>query len=606
MKKTASEPYFYRTTTKDLGHKINLDSLISFINLYEKVVYRNIKLNMGDSYVKEVRPLLDLVDRLRDIGVNKEVSLPQIVVMGDQSSGKSSVLQSISGIPFPRGSGLVTRCPLELRMKKASNADESWSAEVSIRWDLPQPPEAGAAHDIHDLMEKIKIMSELIAQRGKNGFSHHSVSIKITARDSPDLTLIDLPGIVRTTTAGQDNAVIYQVNEMINQYISLPNTIILAVIPSNQDIATVDILERAIQVDPTGSRTIGVLTKPDLIGPGSEDEVVQVLLNIRKPLKLGYIMVKNVSQKQLNESISVEEARQDEITFFQKHPVFSKYHDQHLFGVENLTNVLTKLLATHIRRTLPAVMQEVRVLLTQSKEELTQLGPAPPSDGREIQSVLVKKIYHYCQVLRHSSRGEYRDKSGILAKSADYRLHAKTSKFFKQMQDHILDLRPDFTENTKPAWKLLEDEMQSQKGRELPGFLNTHVFASCIVTLVEEWRQHVDECSSDIIASAIKVATSLSQILFAEFPLLQEKIDQLTVQMIDQTADKLRDSLENLIAREQDPFTTQEVLLEVVNSIRFRTFDTILRQIMDSTDVKAMGDNKYLMEEDVKKRLGKS
>ena len=97
--------------------------------------------------------------------------------------------------------------------------------------------------------------------------------VKLVSPESPDLTVVDLPGIIRTATAGQGANVISDVNQLIQQYLAQERTIILAVIPSNQDIATVDILERAQQVDPHGVRTIGVLTKPDLISPGSEDEV---------------------------------------------------------------------------------------------------------------------------------------------------------------------------------------------------------------------------------------------------------------------------------------------------------------------------------------------
>ena len=92
---------------------------------------------------------------------------------------------------------------------------------------------------------------------------------------------------VRTVTEGQNPQVIVEVNNLIEAYLAQSRTIILAVVPSNVDVATVDILERAQNVDPTGERTIGVLTKPDLIDRGSEAEVVQVLTNVRKPLKLG-------------------------------------------------------------------------------------------------------------------------------------------------------------------------------------------------------------------------------------------------------------------------------------------------------------------------------
>lgn len=252
--------------------------------------------------------------------------MPQICVMGDQSSGKSSVLEALSGIPFPRGTGLVTRCPIRMVMKRA-RADETWSALVSTSVNTNPV----AARDIQELNIIIdRLMQELCA--GPNNFSTESVVVELISPDACDLTVVDLPGIIRTITAGQSKSAIEQVNRMIKSYLMDKRTIILAVIPANQvsacfscniklsinlsnqyfvlqDIATVDILERAQTVDPGGERTIGVLTKTDLIGPGNEEEVIAVVNNIRKPLALGYVMVKNRSQKEITDKITTAKAR---------------------------------------------------------------------------------------------------------------------------------------------------------------------------------------------------------------------------------------------------------------------------------------------------------
>jgi interferon-induced GTP-binding protein Mx1 len=127
---------------------------------------------------------------------------------------------------------------------------------------------------------------------GQRPSSRCRVIVRVFAPGVPDLTLVDLPGIVRTTTAGQSSRVIREVDEMIQEYIRMERTVILAVIPANQDIATVDVLERAHKVDPDGVRTIGILTKADLVSPGGEDETMAVLRNVRKPLRLGYVIVK--------------------------------------------------------------------------------------------------------------------------------------------------------------------------------------------------------------------------------------------------------------------------------------------------------------------------
>jgi len=204
------------------------------------------------------------------VGLEQDVAIPQIAVVGDQSAGKSSVLEAISGIPFPRGSGLVTRCATQIIMKRC-HVDE-WSGYISILWkdnpDRPQPDICGPI-EIDEVGDRINELTQLII--GPDGdFSDHTISIEVQSPSVPDLTIVDLPGIIRTTTQGQDPATIEKVNSLIEDYISRERTVILAVIPSNVDIATVGILELAKNHDPQGQRTIGVLTKPDLVDKGAE------------------------------------------------------------------------------------------------------------------------------------------------------------------------------------------------------------------------------------------------------------------------------------------------------------------------------------------------
>ena len=210
-------------------------------------------------------------------------------------------MQSLCGVPFPSGSGLVTRCPTQLILtKSAPNAP--WKAKVTVNYKeqgRSQPPGTGPVGSVQELCGVISTLTNTLTKGLTNSFSSDMIVIELSSPESPDLTIIDLPGIIRTTTSGQNVAVVREINDLIDSYIIQENTIILAVIPSNQDIATIDILERASKGDPSGARTLGVLTKPDLIGDGNEEELVQVLNNIRKPLLLGYVMVKNLNQKEV-------------------------------------------------------------------------------------------------------------------------------------------------------------------------------------------------------------------------------------------------------------------------------------------------------------------
>jgi interferon-induced GTP-binding protein Mx len=140
--------------------------------------------------------------------------MPQICVMGDQSSGKSSVLEALSGIPFPRGSGLVTRCPIRMVMKRS----RQWSALVSTSTN----PQTTPAKDIEELRLLIdQKMQELCSANNNNNnnsnnnnsnFSTDTVIVELISPDACDLTVVDLPGIIRTVTAGQSVESIRQVN----------------------------------------------------------------------------------------------------------------------------------------------------------------------------------------------------------------------------------------------------------------------------------------------------------------------------------------------------------------------------------------------------------
>ena len=211
----------------------------------------------------------------------------------------------------------MTRCPVRLVMRSAPEWSCSVSTTSSTQTITPKSPD--------DLTAIILRLTETLTQ-GQKELSSDAIIIRLSSPESPDLTVIDLPGIVRTETSERGVRVIKHINNLINHYLEEDRTIILAIIPANQDIATIDILERARIVDPAGERTIGVLTKPDLIGPGNEEEVVAVLRNIRKPLKLGFVMVKNRSQAQVEEGLSCQTVADDEETFFQNNYTTHQLH----------------------------------------------------------------------------------------------------------------------------------------------------------------------------------------------------------------------------------------------------------------------------------------
>ena len=248
------------------------------------------------SLEKDFRVWLDFLNEIRSIGVDDDFGIPQIAVIGDQSSGKSSLLSSLSGIPFPRGSGLVTRMPIIITLQtksrdRTTSDQDEWEAETSVVLNSNRDksgvnevgidseyPGSGRVYSPDALAQNLSKLMQLLTKNSKNGFSSDTILVKVSSFNVPNLILVDLPGIVRTTTVGQSINVISEIDEILNSFMRQPRTIILAVIPANQDIATVDVLERAQRFDPKGMRTIGVITKVDLVESTAEGEVSGVFI----------------------------------------------------------------------------------------------------------------------------------------------------------------------------------------------------------------------------------------------------------------------------------------------------------------------------------------
>jgi interferon-induced GTP-binding protein Mx len=500
--------------------------------------------------------------------------------MGDQSSGKSSVLEAISGIPFPRGSGLVTRCATQLTMKSAPEG-YPWRAHVSVGWDRPQPAAAGLVESPAALTEKIEELTDILCAKAHSSFSNDTIVVRVESPGAPDLTLIDLPGIVRTATAGQDTSVIGQVNTLISSYLKQDRTIVLAVIPANQDIATIDILERARGVDPDGVRTLGVLTKPDLIGPGSESEVLAVLNNERKPLKLGYIMVKCRSQRDLDRGVTPQQAREAEINFFNEHPDWKEFRKP-VLGVARLTNMLTTLLVDRIQISLPYIKYELQAQLEIVERDLLPLGSSVPLSLAGQRNKLMKIMSVYCSVMRQSARGFYSDT--MLAECNEVRLFGLCQVSFENLKKNVDESRPAFGE---PEFGLqLAKDMAALRGRELAGFHNSQAFYTFVASSVESWQPAVERCRAEVVQSARSVSAQILGRLVPGFPGLYATVTEMATKVINEYADELSEKLDEIFIKESDPFITNENMMELIDTLRFRNFDRALEQMMSTVDDK--------------------
>ncbi|KAG9094682.1 vacuolar protein sorting-associated protein 1 [Ceratobasidium sp. UAMH 11750] len=285
--------------------------------------------------------VVSIVNKLQDVftavgSSASQIDLPQICVLGSQSSGKSSVLENIVGRDFlPRGTGIVTRRPLVLQLihRPVPNAPNGIKSPTS-----PGPTNNKGSNDtnenewgefLHLPGEKFfdfnKIRAEIVKdtelKTGKNaGISPLPINLRIFSPNVLTLTLVDLPGLTKVPVGDQPRDIERQIKDMLMKYISKPNAIILAVTAANTDLANSDGLKLAREVDPEGTRTIGVLTKIDLMDPGTD--VVDVLAGRVIPLRLGYVPVVNRGQRDIEQSKAISAALENERLFFENHPSY--------------------------------------------------------------------------------------------------------------------------------------------------------------------------------------------------------------------------------------------------------------------------------------------
>eukprot|EP01130_Rhizamoeba_saxonica_P015990 TRINITY_DN7308_c0_g1_i1.p1 TRINITY_DN7308_c0_g1~~TRINITY_DN7308_c0_g1_i1.p1 ORF type:complete len:715 (+),score=171.95 TRINITY_DN7308_c0_g1_i1:32-2176(+) len=341
--------------------------------------------------------LIPLINRVQDVVSRVDmqtnpIDLPQIVVVGSQSSGKSSVLESIVGRDFlPRGSGIVTRRPLILQLSQNHDTEEEYG-------EFGHNPNK-KYFDFKEIRHEIERVTDL--ETGENkGISSKSILLRIVSPSVLDLTLIDLPGITKVPVGDQPQDIEVLIREMILQFISKENAIILAVTPANSDIANSDALKLAKEVDPRGNRTVGVLTKLDLMDSGTD--CLDILQGNIIKLKLGFIPVVNRSQKDVLDDTPIEVARLNEAKFFQDHPIYDRFYDK--CGIEYLSSKLNKLLIAHIENCLPELRDHIGVFLSQTRSALADLGEAKYEQSKSalLLQIINKFTNTYCKTIEGS------------------------------------------------------------------------------------------------------------------------------------------------------------------------------------------------------------
>ena len=481
---------------------------------------------------KKLRKLINLIDQLRDCGVNEYIKLPRICSLGTQSSGKSSVLESIVGLDFlPRGDGVVTRRPLELRLCHINSGQP---------WAIFEERKGQKFTDFIKVRETIEALTDEVCKTNKN-IIDKPIVLNVYSQTCPDLTLVDLPGVTRVPIGDQPKNIEQITKDMARRYAEDPLTIILCVIAANSDIATSDGLMLAKEIDTTGSRTIGVLTKLDIMDAGTDAR--KVLMNEEIPLKLGYVGVKNRSKQDLINKISMAETSRKEREFFKSHPAYKNLPAGH-FGTDVLINKLTKIYFRIIRENLPRIIKAINDRVKTAEEELQSLGQPMPTDDAGKMSLLWNMINEYCDIFRKVLQGKCNNKNlNFLEGEGGFKIKILYKKLLEEFTGEYKATKGYTDENINYALTIHE-------GDSIPGFPSVDAFIYLLRPQLEKLKDPIEECFTNVFQYLDFLSGKILEKTFTRFPQAINDLTDLVTNYLNEEREKTKYLVDSVVEME--------------------------------------------------------
>ena len=481
---------------------------------------------------KKLRKLINLIDQLRDVGVQEYIKLPRIASLGTQSSGKSSVLESIVGLDFlPRGDGVVTRRPLELRLCHIPDGQP---------WAIFEERKGEKFTDFNKVRETIEALTDEVCVGEKN-IVDKPIVLNVYSPTCPDLTLVDLPGVTRVPVGKQPKNIEEITKKMAKRYCEDPLTIILCVIAANSDIATSDGLKMAKEIDVNGVRTLGVLTKLDIMDAGTDAR--KALMGEEIPLKLGYVGVKNRSKQDLVNKIPMAEAFRKEKEFFNTHPVYKKMSPGYT-GTDVLIKKLTKVFFRVIREHLPNIIRAINDNIRKCEEELSLLGQPMPVDDAGKLSMLWNMLNEYCEIYRNVLEGRYDSKRvSFLRDEGGYKVKA----LFKNLLDEYTG---DYKATANYKDENIDYALTIHEGDSIPGFPSVDAFYYLLKPQLEVIKEPINETFANVFSYLEMLSSKILERTFSRFPRVIDDISEMVSKFLNEEKDKAKYMVDCIIDME--------------------------------------------------------
>lgn len=507
---------------------------------------------MDETLIATINKLQDALAPLGG-GSSSPVDLPQITVVGSQSSGKSSVLENIVGRDFlPRGTGIVTRRPLVLQLtnrrpppdSKKDDLIDVNSSETTGGQSENNAEEWGEFlhlpgkkfYNFEDIRNEI--VRETDAKTGKNlGISPVPINLRIYSPHVLTLTLVDLPGLTKVPVGDQPKDIERQIKDMIMKFISKPNAIILSVNAANTDLANSDGLKLAREVDPEGARTIGVLTKVDLMDQGTD--VIDILAGRVIPLRFGYVPVINRGQKDIERKKTIRDALKDERAFFENHP---SYRAKAQFcGTPYLAKKLNGILLHHIKGTLPDIKMRIEHSLKKYSQELSLLGPEMAESPA---SIALSMITNFTKDYTGILDGESNELS-----SQELSGGARISFVFHEIYKNGINAIDPFDQIKDADIRTI---MHNTSGSAPSLFVGTQAFEVLVKQQIKRMEEPSTRCINLIFDELVRILSQIiSQPQYSRYPALKEQLSQYFIQYLRDALIPTNEFVNDLIQAEE-------------------------------------------------------
>lgn len=481
--------------------------------------------------VGDHRDLLDIIDSLRSQGVSHYVDLPEIIVCGDQSAGKSSVLEAISGMPFPTKDGLCTRFATELVLRRGREVStkvsitpgESRFGEDKERLESWQPKASIDKEGLGAVTDEAK--RAMADPTGAFEFYDDILRVELTGPGQPHLTMVDLPGLFRQGNRNQSDTDISIVFDMVKMYMARPRSIILTVVSAKYEYVLQEVTLMAKRADPDGLRTMGLITKPDTldVGSDSEDYFVRLARNQEEELRLGWHTLKNRKFEERGATSAERDTIERE--FFSQ-GLWESIDPAHR-GVEALRVRLSAVLRDQIVAQLPGLVRDVEDGIRECAEGLARLGPVRGTPQQQL-SYLMRVSDNYTTLVTQAVEGTYtdgffggREEIGRFRTRLRAVVQDRLGEFAEEMRlsgqsQHIIDSEAEESEGEGaeaavrdsprvPRSEYVEGvarRLKYSKGRELPGLFNPLIVSDLFAEQSEPWGRIARLLAENVLDAA--------------------------------------------------------------------------------------------------------